>query len=87
MTEARIETWQVGVGSQRELGVIRDALRENPAVTDSKRKAVALEGSLRLERDRVLAEVQTANNRCPGGRATTDLLSARCRDGSNQGRP
>jgi hypothetical protein len=49
MTEARIETWQLGVGSQREFGVIRDGLRENPTVSDGEREGVAIGGSLRLE--------------------------------------
>jgi hypothetical protein len=42
MTEALIETWVLGVGSQRELELIRGALRENPTVTDRKREGVAI---------------------------------------------
>lgn len=58
MTEAHIETWELGVGSQSELRLIREALRQNPAVTDGRREGVALEGSFRLEGDRLLAEVR-----------------------------
>jgi hypothetical protein len=58
MTEAHIETWELGVGSQSELRLIGEAPRENPAVTDGRREGVALEGSFRLEGDRILADVR-----------------------------
>jgi len=82
MTEACVETWELGIGSQRELALIREALRENPAVTDGRREGVALEGSFRLEGDRILAEVWIGNgspmgawpNRSPSRARTFDWL-------------
>jgi hypothetical protein len=58
MTRAPIETWELGIGSQSELALIREAIRENPAVSDGRREGVAVEGSFRLEGDRILAEVR-----------------------------
>jgi hypothetical protein len=58
MTEARIETWELGTGSEHELRLIREALRENPVVSDGRREGIALEGSFRLEGDRIIANVR-----------------------------
>jgi len=68
MAEAHIETWELGVGSQRELGLIREALRENPAVSDGRREGVAIEGTFRLEEERILAEVRIGG--APGARGS-----------------
>lgn len=49
MTEIPTETWQLGIGSVRELGVIREALRENPIVTDCERKGTVIDNSIWLK--------------------------------------
>ena len=57
MNESVRETWEFGVGSERELKLLVAELEPDPAVGHGKREGRVLPHTLRLEEGRIVGEV------------------------------